>query len=178
MARGRKPLPQELLDLRGTARKDRLRPASVTGEKITVDDIGKCQVSGLKSAPRRARDIYWRVVRKAAALGILEESFLAQLFFYAVQYDHFLTCSEDIRKRGHIVSGKNKDGDEIWFPNPSVKQRDKALELLLKIGSNFGFSPVDKQRIRIQTEDPKEKKLKALFAMVYEDNDDGQVDDQ
>lgn len=176
--RGRKPLPKELLQLRGTDRKDRDRPSSVTGEKIEVADVGKCQISGLQSATRRARDIYWRTVRKVAALGMLEESYLSQLFFYAVEYDHFMTCCEDIRKRGAVLAGQDKNGNTILFPNPSVKQRDNALAMLLKIGSNFGFSPVDKQRIRVHEEDPKDKKMKAFFAMVYEDNDEEGVDDQ
>ena len=175
--RGRKPLPKEILQLRGTDRKDRDRPASVTGAKITVEDVGACQISGLKSATRRARDIYWRTVRKVAALGMLEESFLAQIFFYAVEYDHFMTCCESVRKDGLYLVVEGKKGTVV-VPNPAVKQRDKALELLLKIGSNFGFSPVDKQRIRVDAEDPKDKKVKAFFAAIYGDDDEGEIDDQ
>ena len=174
--RGRKPLPKEILQLRGTDRPDRDRPSSVTGEKIGISDIGKCQISGLQSATRRARDIYWRTVRKVAALGMLEESFLSQIFFYAVEYDHFMTCTESIKKDGLYLVIEGKKGTVV-VANPAVKQRDKALEILLKIGSNFGFSPVDKQRIRVQAEDPKDKKLKALFAMVYEPGDES-VDEQ
>ena len=175
--RGRKPLPKEILQLRGTDRKDRDRPASVTGAKITVEDVGACQISGLKSATRRARDIYWRTVRKVAALGMLEESFLAQIFFYAVEYDHFMTCCESVRKDGLYLVVEGKKGTVV-VPNPAVKQREKALELLLKIGSNFGFSPVDKQRIRVDAEDPKDKKVKAFFAAIYGDDDEGEIDDQ
>ena len=149
----------------------------MTGAKITVEDVGACQISGLKSATRRARDIYWRTVRKVAALGMLEESFLAQIFFYAVEYDHFMTCCESVRKDGLYLVVEGKKGT-IVVPNPAVKQRDKALELLLKIGSNFGFSPVDKQRIRVDAEDPKDRKVKAFFAAIYGDDNEGEVDDQ
>ena len=149
----------------------------MTGAKITVEDVGACQISGLKSATRRARDIYWRTVRKVAALGMLEESFLAQIFFYAVEYDHFMTCCESVRKDGLYLVVEGKKGT-VAVPNPAVKQRDKALELLLKIGSNFGFSPVDKQRIRVDAEDPKDKKVKAFFAAIYGDDDEGEIDDQ
>ena len=149
----------------------------MTGAKITVEDVGACQISGLKSATRRARDIYWRTVRKVAALGMLEESFLAQIFFYAVEYDHFMTCCESVRKDGLYLVVEGKKGTVV-VPNPAVKQRDKALELLLKIGSNFGFSPVDKQRIRVDAEDPKDKKVKAFFAAIYGDDDEGEIDDQ
>ncbi len=175
--RGRKPLPKELLQLRGTDRKDRDRPASVSGEKIALADVGKCQISGLQSATRRARDIYWRTVRKVAALGMLEESFLSQIFFYAIEYDHLMTCNESIRKEGIYITVEGKKGTFV-VPNPAVKQRDKALEILLKIGSNFGFSPVDKQRIRVQTEPEKPgDKIKRIFASIeYEDGET--VDEQ
>lgn len=175
--RGRKPLSQELLKLRGTDRKDRQRPAATAGELIPLEAIGQCQVAGLHSATRRARDIYWRVVRQMASLKLLERPFLSQALFYSIEYDHFLTLTEDIRKNGVVMKGADKGGNTIYFPNPAVKMRDKSLELLLKLSSNFGFSPVDKQRIRVQQEDPKEQKLKALFAMVYEDKDEG-ADDQ
>ena len=175
--RGRKPLPKELLQLRGTDRKDRDRPASVSGEKIALADVGKCQISGLQSATRRARDIYWRTVRKVAALGMLEESFLSQIFFYAIEYDHLMTCNESIRKDGIYITVEGKKGTFV-VPNPAVKQRDKALEILMKIGSNFGFSPVDKQRIRVQTEPEKPAdKIKRIFASIeYEDGE--KVDEQ
>lgn len=176
--RGRKPLPKELLQLRGTDRKDRDRPASVSGEKIALADVGKCQISGLQSATRRARDIYWRTVKKVAALGMLEESFLSQIFFYAVEYDLLLTLNEDIRKNGVVMTGTDKKGNTIAFMNPAVKAREKAYETLLKIGSNFGFSPVDKQRIRVQTEPEKPgDRIKRIFASIeYEDGE--KVDEQ
>lgn len=175
--RGRKPLPKELLQLRGTDRKDRDRPASVSGEKIALADVGKCQISGLQSTTRRARDIYWRTVKKVAALGMLEESFLSQIFFYAIEYDHLMTCNESIRKEGIYITVEGKKGTFV-VPNPAVKQRDKALEILMKIGSNFGFSPVDKQRIRVQTEPEKPAdKIKRIFASIeYEDGE--KVDEQ
>ena len=178
MVRGRKPLPQELLNLRGTDRPCRKRPESVTGEKIAVADIGKCQVSGLQSATRRARDIYWSTVRKVAALGMLEESFLSQIFFYAVEYDLLLTLNEDIRKNGVVMTGTDKKGNTIAFMNPAVKAREKAYETLLKIGSNFGFSPVDKQRIRVQgSEEKPGDKIKRIFASIEYESDEG-VDEQ
>lgn len=169
MTRGRKPLPQEILNLRGTDRKTRQRPSSTFGETIPVADIRKCQVAGLKSATERATRIYWATVRKVAALGILEESFCTQLLIYAVEYDHFLTCSEDIKEKGIYITVEAKNGNMV-VPNPSVKMRDNAIEKILKISSNFGFSPVDVQRIKRQTE-TEDKKLLA-FAAIFQDESD------
>ncbi len=174
MTRGRKPLPQELLNLRGTDRRDRLRPTSTIGELIKVEEVGdKCQISGLRGASSRARKIYWSLVKRVAVQGMLEEAFLSQLLFYAVEYDHFITCCEDIRKNGSVLILEDKKGNPVVAANPAVHQRDNALDRLLKIGSNFGFSPVDRQRLKIPQEDPKAKGVKAIIAMLY-----GNVEDE
>lgn len=181
MTRGRKPLPRETLALRDTLRKDRDRPASVIGEAIKPEAVHeRCQVSGLKSATERARKIYWSTVRKVAAQGMLDPAFCTQLFFYAVEYDFFMSCCESIRKDGAFIMVKDKngelirkkDGGIIAFSNPAVKNREKALEKLIKIGSNFGFSPVDRQRLKAPVEDTKATGIKAIFAAIVADEPD------
>lgn len=183
MTRGRKSLPRETLALRGTLRRDRERPSSTIGEPVKVEDVAQlCQVSGLKGATKRARDIYWATCRKVAAQGMMDPAFCSQLLFYAVEYDFFISCCESIRKDGPIVIAKDKDGnilrkkdgDIIAFPNPAVKNREKALEKLIKIGSNFGFDPVSRSRLKaaMLVEDPKKAGLKAVFAAVFADADD------
>lgn len=188
MTRGRKKLPAEVLALRGTDRKDRARPSSTLGDPVKLEEVAqKCQVSGLQSATVRARKIYWATVRKVAAQGMLDPAFCSQLFFYAVEYDFFMSCCESIRKDGAIIIMKDKegnlikknDGGIIAFPNPAVKNREKSLEKLIKIGSNFGFSPVDRQRLKLQIEDPnKATGIKALFAAVVMDSDTDDADEQ
>lgn len=184
MTRGRKPLPQELLNLRGTNRPCRQRPSSTIGEPIKLSEIQyRCQVSGLRSVPARAREIYWAQVKKVAAQGMLDEMFCQQLFFYSVEYDFFLSCCESIRDEGPIIIIKDANGDYlkkdngdiIAFPNPAVKHREKALEKLIKIGSNYGFTPVDRLRLKAPVEE-KGSKVKGIFAMLMAD--DEQPDEQ
>jgi len=176
MTRGRKPLPKELKQLHGTLQPCRDRPSSTIGEVIKVEDIGsKCQISGLKSATKRAREIYWSLVRKVAVQGMLDEAFLSQLYFYAVEYDHFMKCTESIKKEGLYLVIEGKKGT-IVVQNPAVKQRENALTQLLKIGSNFGFSPVDRQRLKLQKEDPKAKGIKAIFGVIM--NEDQEPEEQ
>jgi P27 family predicted phage terminase small subunit len=178
MTRGRKPLPQELLNLRGTERPDRRRPTSTLGDPIKLEEIGsRCQVSGLRSATRRAREIYWSQVRKVAAQGMLDEAFLGQLFMYAVEWDHLLSCLEDIKRNGIYITVEGKKGTFV-IPNPAVKQRDKAMEILCKIGSNFGFSPVDRQRIKISEGEDKGSRLKGVVALLLSDEEQESPEDQ
>ena len=177
MPKGRKPLPQELLNLRDTARKDRLRPSSTLGEPIPPEQIRRCQTPGLKAAPPRARDIYWNLVKRFAAERILEADFLSQVLMYAVHMDTWIECTENIEKNGIIMTGTTKDGRTIKFTNPSVAMRKKEAEILMKIGSNFGLSPVDRQRLKVQAED-KGSKLKGIFALLVADGDEPQPDEQ
>ena len=174
--KGRKPLPQEVLNLRGTARKDRERPLSTSGEKISVADLRKCQEVGLKSIPERARAIYWKTCRQMALTGILEARFLPQLIVYAVNYNYFLECCEEIDKNGKYIMVRNDVGEVTSvIENPAIKSRQRAAEMMLKVGSNFGMSPVDNQKIRIVSEE-KDKKVKSIMAMV--EFEDESVDDQ
>ena len=174
MTRGRKPLPRETLALRDTLRKDRDRPASIIGEAIKPEEVHeRCQVSGLKSATERARKIYWSTVRKVSAQGMLDAAFCQQLLIYAIELDLLMRCEEDIRKNGLYIIVETKKGT-MALPNPSVKQLHAAAEKVIKIGSNFGFSPVDRQRLKVQAEDTKSKGIKAIFAAmaVVDDSDD------
>ena len=180
MTRGRKPIPRETLALRGTLRRDRERPSSTIGEPIPVEKVHElCQVSGLQGATERARKIYWATCRKVAAQGLLDVAFCSQLLFYAVEYDFFISCCESIRKDGPFIILKDKDGNPlhkkdgniIAFENRAVKNREKALEKLIKIGSNFGFSPVDRQRLKIQADSPKVNGIKAIFAAIVADDE-------
>lgn len=178
MTRGRKPLPRETLALRDTLRKDRERPASVIGEAIKPDEVHeRCQVSGLKSATDRARKIYWSTVRKVAGQGMLDPAFCQQLLIYAIELDLLMKCEEDIRKNGMYLVVEGKKGTFVC-PNPAVKQLHNAAEKVLKIGSNFGFSPVDRQRLKAQAEDPKAKSIKAIFAAIVADEGEETPDEQ
>lgn len=171
MTRGRKPLPQEIKRLRDTDQPCRERPSSVIGEPVRLEEIGsKCQVSGLKSSTPRARDIYWATCRKVAAQGMLDPTFCSQILFYAIEYDIVLRCEEDIKKKGMYVEVEGKFGTML-VQNPSVKQLHAAMEKVLKIGSNFGFSPVDRQRLKMEAGESKPKGFKAIFAMVSVDEE-------
>ena len=174
MSRGRSKLPQEVLNLRGTNRKDRARPSSTLTDTVKLPEVyQRCQISGLKQITDRARYIYWRKVEQVAALGILEEAFCHQLLIYAVEYDHWITCCESIEKEGPTIIAKGKDGQTAVFANPAVKQRKDAEATLIKIGANFGFSPIDRQRSKMIPDEPKKKNsITSLIALIESTDDD------
>lgn len=190
MARGRNKLPRETLALRGTLRKDRERPSSVMGTPIKLEEVAlRCQTSGLRAISPRARKIYWRNVREAAALGILEPQDLPQLLAYAADYDWLISATESLNKDGLVIKqGKKttttkhypdgtievKEVDErLDMPNPIFKQAMQLQDKLRQLGGNFGFSPIDRQKLKMVQQSDAPKGFHALFAAVVADNDDG-----
>lgn len=173
---GRKKLPQEVLNLRGTARKDRERPTVSTGKELA--EIQMWTVVGYSQLSDRARGIYRRVARACNALKILTVVDLPQLVIYAREYDWLLTAFEMEAKVGVMYSKKDKDGNVTWLQNPARGTIDSCIRNLNKIGGNFGLSPVDRQKIKVQGADEKPgDKIKRIFASIEYESDEG-VDEQ
>ena len=164
---GRKPLPQEELNLRGTARNDRLRP-TVSGEK-ELAEIQMWNVQGYAELTPRAKEIYRKVARRCNRMKILQETDLLQMVLYAREYDWALTAMAEEDRVGVMYSTQDKEGNTIWHSNPARMVVNSCISNINKIGSNFGLSPVDRQRLKVQAEDPKAKGLKAMLAMVFEE---------
>lgn len=170
---GRKPLPRELKKLRGTLQPCRDRAPSTIGDAVPVEEIQqRCQVSGLQAATPRARYIYWREVKKLAQLGIMTQAFCSQLLIYAIEMDHFIQLTKTIKEEGILVDCVTKEGVKFKMANPAIKMREKSEKILVTIGSNFGFSPVDRQRLKLEaSEEKKPTGIKALFATIVTDED-------
>ena len=194
MARGRHKDSREQLMLRGTLRKDRERPSSTIGTPIKLEEIGqRCQVSGLQGANQRTRRIYWAAVKRVAVLGMMQETFCQGLFLWARDID-MLMDAEKLLEDGLVIKQGKKtttiryytDGtreekvvdERLDIPNPAFKQHMTLQDKILKIGSLYGFSPADIQRIKIQAEDPKAKGIKAIFAAMAVMDDSQDVDIQ
>ena len=179
MTRGRHKDSREQLMLRGTLRKDRDRPSSTIGTPIKLEEIGqKCQVSGLQGANQRTRRIYWAAVKRVAALGMMQETFCQGLFLWARDVDMLLDAERLLDEGLIIKQGKKttttktfpdgtvevKEIDErLDLPNPAFKQHMTLQDKILKIGSLYGFSPSDIQRIKMQADDTKMTGVKAIF---------------
>ena len=190
MTRGRKPLPKETLKLRDTLRKDRDRPSSTIGDPIPVEEVAqRCQVSGLQGATKRARDIYWAIVKKVASQRMLDPAFCQELLIYAEDLDMLIRAEESIKREGMTIKqGKKttttrffpdgsyevKEKDERYdIPNPAIKIHLQMQDRLLKIGSNFGFDPVSRSRLKAASllDEPKKAGIKAIFAAIVADDE-------
>ncbi len=179
MAKGRKKLPQEVLDLRGTARKDRQRPTAVSGPKIDKYDIRAWTVPGYELLTDRARKIYARACRNCITIKILSAQDFNQLLAYAREYDLYLDAVEDVQKNGRTYSYLDKFDQRHYYDNPAVHQANNALRNIQAIGSNFGFSPVDRQKLHIkEAEDPMAAIKRIMAVQVDFENEDSEPDNQ
>ena len=153
---GRKKLPAEVLRLRGTNVPGRPRGASVNDRKIK--SIQACvKVEGYSLMNKRTRRVYLSLCRRLIAMKMLESIFLPELSVYAREFDLYLTCSDDLSRNGMYVPLTDRHGNIVkYVENPSARQLNRHVANIKALGSNFGFSPVDRQRIReeLNTESP------------------------
>lgn len=172
MTRGRKPLPAEIKHLRGTNQPCRERPSSVLGDSVPVKEIAqRCQTAGLQQAPKKARDIYWAMCKRLAIQGLMDPAFCPEILIWAVDQYLATECVKSLKNDGLTMTGMTKDGRIIKFPNPAFKQLMNLQEKLIKIGSNFGMSPVDRARMKAPIEE-KPKGFKAIFAAIVAGDDE------
>lgn len=146
MSRGRKPIPDELKILRGTDQPCRMSGKMNVVDKITdIKQITSC--SKLKMLPtKRAKDIFKQKANQLIALNVLTELDLEQLAVYANSLDLVFDCLEGMRepaipkydKEGHLTG---------YVAPPELALYRQMVEIVNKIGSDFGFSPISRQRI-------------------------------
>lgn len=146
MSRGRKPIPDELKILRGTDQPCRMSGKTNVVDKITdIKQITSC--SKLKMLPtKRAKDIFKQKANQLIALNVLTELDLEQLAVYANSLDLVFDCLEGMRKPA--IPKYDKEGNLTGYvAPPELALYRQMVEIVNKIGSDFGFSPISRQRI-------------------------------
>jgi len=135
--KGRKALPREIKQLRGTLKKSR-----DTGE-ITTDKI----------TDRRSREIFREKANQLIKLNILTDIDLEQLAVYAYSLDILFDCMDEISK-GKFREVYDDNGHIIRFiQNPYIKLYREMIEVCNKIGGDFGFNPVSRAKLAPQQQE-------------------------
>lgn len=152
MAKGRKPITNELKVLRGTD-----QPCRMAKEILSVDKI-KCfdeikSTSQLKGLPtKRSKSIFRTKANQLIALGVLTVLDLELLAVYANSLDILFDCMEDMRLPA--TPKHNKLGQLIGYvPRPEIAMYKQMVEQVNRIGSDFGFTPISRQRINSAPEE-------------------------
>ena len=154
MGRKKEDLGQK--KLKGTVRKDRVQVETANvGEPLTsVNEARKA--SGYAQLSMRAKALYRQKCKELVAGAGLFSSDLHQVILYAHSYDQYWIYDDAVKEYGAVLKNTNKFGEEVLVANPAVKMRRDALKDLTAIASRFGFSPVDRAKIKLEVkeEDP------------------------
>lgn len=152
MPKGRKPIPNKILELRGGSshshrpeRKDPDLPAKVPSCPPHLDDDAKRE--------------WGRVVNVLKKIGLVTELDRGILAAYCEAYSRWVQATIKIREMGMIfVEGRqvDKEGKVIkpGIPkaNPYIKIARDAYDQMVKTGSLFGMSPSSRASLSIQNQ--------------------------
>lgn len=148
---GRAPLPSKVKQLRGTTRKCR---EVVVDSAPTVQSLVDVKVPTHLTG--EAKKIYAEKVQQLFAMGYLEEIDVDALTLYAWEYAELIKCQRQLQKDGYTIEEETKMGVTLKT-HPLQKVVMQKLAAVNALGSQFGWSPVSRLRLRAIAA-PEEKK--------------------
>ena len=142
MGKGRPKTLDEVKVMRGTDQPCRMSSKTDIAEKIT--DIRQItSTAKMKLLPtKRSKDIFKQKANQLIALGVMTELDVEQLALYAYSLDFVFTCMGEIRKN---VTKDDRTLDVI--SSKEVNLMFKAMDYVNRIGADFGFTPMSRQKI-------------------------------
>lgn len=149
MGKGRPKILDEVKKLRGTDQPCRMSGTVDSSEKLTsieqITSVAKLKV--LKT--KRAKEIFKTKANQLIGLGVLTELDIEHLALYAFSLDFVFTCMSDIME--------NVKEEKRMLDGISVKEVNtmfKAFDYVNRLGADFGFTPVSRQKMN---QSPKEE---------------------
>lgn len=141
MTKGRKPTAGALKKIRGTDQPSRRR------EILKTDRLVKANPpTWLKD--RTARKFFKEKANQLIALEILTVNDLEQLAIYCQSLAMAIEAAQAIGLEGNYLERTNKKTGQVKFIiNPNIKIYSDMVAQVNKIGGEFGFTPVSRQRI-------------------------------
>lgn len=142
--RGRKPVPTHIKAITGNPGKRPLNAREPLPEIIAPDDLPAPPAE----LSERARAEWQRLARQLATLRILTELDIGALAAYCAAYGLWAEAIEAINTYGSMV--KSPTGFPMQSPYVAIANRQ--AEIMLRISSEFGFTPAARARIVTRTE--------------------------
>lgn len=138
---GRTPLPSKVKALRATTRKCR----EVTDDTPVVTSL--VDVKAPAHLTGEAKKVYTRLVSQLFNMGYLAEIDVDALSLYALEYSELIKLQRQLQSEGYIVEEVTKNG-VTQKEHPLHKVVMKKLAAVNALGSQFGWSPVSRIRLR------------------------------
>ena len=144
--RGRKPTPDHIKELRGTDRPDRMNPDQPTAGVEALQFIPE-ELS--EPARKYWKDVRVRLIESGMANNLDREA----LIILCEQWCTMLLATEEVRKYGMVrPSAKNAD---VYVRNPYITIMNQTSDRVMKILSEFGMTPTSRQRLKVESADPR-----------------------
>jgi P27 family predicted phage terminase small subunit len=140
--RGRKPLPSNVVRLRGNPGKRRLNHA----EPRPAPRVPMCPAC----LGDEARKEWKRLTRELAGLGLLTGLDRGLLAAYCQAHALWVEAVSSIERYGTMIKSPN------GFPmqSPYVAVANKQVEIMVRIASELGMTPSSRTRIRVGESTP------------------------
>jgi len=148
MAKGRKPITNEMRILRGTNKKYRMRNEGPETEKLSMDDISISGIEGLIT--ERSKKIYIVKCKQLAALKVMEDAYREQMVIYAYNLDKALLCHEMLEKEGIVVMKTDREGNTLPTISGWLKAYNQFISIVNDISKQFGFTPITRSSIKFE----------------------------
>jgi P27 family predicted phage terminase small subunit len=142
--RGRKPLPSNVVRLRGNPGKRRLNDA----EPRPAAKAPPCPAC----LGEEARKEWQRLARELADLGLLTGIDRGLLAAYCQAHALWVEAVSSIERYGTMVKSPN------GYPmqSPYVAVANKQVDIMVRIAAEFGMSPSSRTRIRVGDQTPQD----------------------
>lgn len=157
---GRPRIPDEIKKLKGTYRHDRANPdkpefSEAKEEDIDLNDEDKIHDKALK--------IYEDLKTELIDSGVLQKTDLFLFSALVNEIDLYYKMDDKIKDLVFLTQVTVRGSDKV---NPLLGYRLKSLDMIMKLASKFGLSPVDRQKIIINRvkEEEAQSKLDAILS--------------
>lgn len=142
MAKGRKNLPAEIKQLRGTAQPCREKESGSNAVARLTD------VKPPSWLDMMAKKIFKSKAEQLIALRVLTVLDIDMLALYAQSYSMIVEALQKIKEEGKFNTLYNDEGQIIGFvENPYMKVYRDNFDKVQKLSSHFGFSPATRKGI-------------------------------
>lgn len=152
---GRSKLPARVKELRGTKRKNRPQD---DGDWSATAVVSLEAVNAPKGMNPEARKIYKERVQMLFAMNLLQPIDVDALTLYSNAMATAIKVQKALDEEGFTIVEKDEDGNLCKVvPNPLTKVLKEAITTVNMFGSQFGFSPLSRMRLKAMA-NPEEKK--------------------
>ena len=155
MSGGRPTKPAELKNLQGTSRKDRQISSLEVMKFDDITQLKAIRVDGLHSA--KSKQIFNATANILITNRMLAPQDIDKLIIYANAMALVKTCSKEIKGKIFTETHDKEGNINGYTQNPHIKLFKEMSEIVDKIGSEFGFDPLSRMKIKSTPEEKEDE---------------------